>query len=279
MRNISVDKIYRAVYDGTLQANFRLPFTVKTLIRRARNAETSGQARQGFDCIIANFIAAEKETIPICQDTGLTVVMIEIGQSVRLTGGDLRRTVDKAVADATKDGHLRASVVSDPLIRANTGTNTPCVLHTSIVPGEKIRITVMPKGGGAENMSFVRMLPPSVTREEIEDIVVESVRKAGTNPCPPVVVGIGLGGNFEQCAMLAKKALLREKPNRDKNYGRMEKSVKKKIDKLKIGPQVPGGGKTTALAVRIETAACHIASLPLAVNINCHVSRWKKIII
>jgi fumarate hydratase subunit alpha len=274
VRRLDVSRIAEAVRRGVREANTRLPIPVKGWMRNARKSESSSQAKAAFDCLIENSLTAERTGLPLCQDTGLTVVLLDIGQEVLLTGGPLRAAVDKGVARGTREAFLRRSVVADPLRRNNTGTNTPAVIHTAIVPGSKVRITVMPKGGGAENMSFLRMLSPSVSREEIESIVVEGVRKAGTNPCPPVVVGIGLGGNFELCGMLAKKALLKTAPNKDRYYKAMESSILKAVNRLGIGPQVPSGGKITALAVRIETAPCHIASLPLAVNINCHSHRW-----
>jgi fumarate hydratase subunit alpha len=274
VRKIDVKKIHDIIVSAVSRANTRLPSHVRDLIVQAGKKETSEQAKLAYACITENYRLAKKENIPICQDTGLTVVMMEIGQEVLLTGGDLSKAVDQAVATGSRKGFLRNSIVADPFTRKNTGNNAPAVLHTEIVPGDKLKITVMPKGGGAENMSFVKMMSPSAGAEGVENEVVEGVRRAGTNPCPPLIIGVGIGGNLELCALLAKKALLRKKPARNKFYSAMEQRILDRINSLGIGPQVPEGGRITALAVYIETAPCHIASLPLAVNINCHASRY-----
>jgi len=279
MRKISVKKIYDAIYEMVQSSNYQLPSNVKKKITQSANLEKNEMAKLAFQYIIKNYKLAEKNKTPICQDTGLIVVMLEIGQEILFTNGDINETIQKAVADGSRDGYLRKSVVSDPFKRKNTNTNTPAIVHYNIVPGDKVKITIMPKGGGAENMSFVKMLPPSVSKVQIEDIVVDWVKQSGTNPCPPIIVGIGIGGNFEHVAYLAKKALLRRKANTKKEYKNMERKIFDKINQLGIGPQVPTGGNVTSLAVYIETAPCHIASLPLAVNINCHASRYKEVIL
>lgn len=279
MRRLPVGLVRDAVRRGFVEANRRLPRCTKSWLAEAERRETSAQARRVLGMIRENSRVAERTGLPLCQDTGLAVILLEVGQEVLLTGGDLRRAVDEAVREAVREGHLRASVVSDPLRRSNTFDNTPAVLHTEMVPGDRVRVTVLPKGGGAENMSFLRMLTPSADREEVERVIAEGVVAAGTSPCPPVVVGVGLGGNFELCAWLAKKALLRERPHRDPFYAAMEESIRRRIDASRLGPQNPAGGRTTALAVRIEVAACHIASLPVAVNINCHSHRWWRCVL
>jgi fumarate hydratase subunit alpha len=252
---------------------------VKKRIRVTASTEKDQAAKLACSLICENFRMAEKRKIPICQDTGLIVVMLEIGQDVRIVGGDIHAAVQKAVAQGSRESYLRNSVVGDPFERKNTGTNTPAIIHEEIVPGNKVKVIVMPKGGGAENMSFVKMLPPSAGIEGVENEIVDWVKKAGTNPCPPIIVGVGVGGNFEMCAMLAKKALLRQGPSKKAFYRKMEARLLRKINALGIGPQVPQGGRGTALAVHVETAPCHIASLPLAVNINCHVSRYKEYVL
>jgi len=274
MRTISVAKISEVISKGIIKANLFLPSSVKTALKTSYRKEKIIQAKRSFDKIIKNFIVAEKDSLPLCQDTGIIVVFIEIGQNVFLKGEDLHTAVNRAARDATKKGFLRSSVVSDPFFRKNTLDNTPVILHTDIVRGDRVKVTVMPKGGGAENMSFLEMLTPSVKPQDIEDIVVEKIKRMGTKPCPPIVVGIGLGGNFETCPLLAKKALLRENSNSNKFYRKMEESILKKINRLGIGPQNPQGGNITCLKVRICTAPCHIASMPLAVNINCHSHRY-----
>lgn len=278
-RRIPVDLVRDAVRKGFVEANRRLPSCTKAWLARAERRETLAQARRVLGMVRTNSRIAERSGLPLCQDTGLAVVLLEVGQEVLLTGGDLRQAVEAGVREAVQEGFLRASVVADPLRRVNTTDNTPAVIHTEIVPGRRVTVTVMPKGGGAENMSFVRMLTPSADREEIERIVVEGVVAAGTNACPPVVVGVGIGGDFELCAWLAKKALLRPRPHRDPFYAGMEETIKRRIDASGIGPQNPRGGRTTALAVRIEAAPSHIASLPLAVNINCHSHRWWRCVL
>jgi fumarate hydratase subunit alpha len=227
-----------------------------------------------------NIEAAKQLDIPVCQDTGMAVVFAEIGQDVHLTGGDFEAAVNKGVSRGYTEGYLRCSVVADPLRRVNTGDNTPAVIHTRLVSGDKVRITVAPKGFGSENMSTLRMFTPSATREDIINYVVESVRIAGSNPCPPMVLGVGIGGTFEQCALLAKIALCRNvsEKNPDEYYSSMESEILERVNELGIGPQ-GFGGKTTALNVAIEARPTHIAGLPVAVNVGCHVTRHKEIVI
>lgn len=278
-RKIDVKKVYDIVRKGVGESNTILPDFVKRRLREAVKKETSPQARLACSYIEENYKLAEKNGTPVCQDTGLIVVILEIGQDVQFINGDLHDAINRGVADGSKAAYLRNSIVADPLERVNTGNNTPAVIHTEIVRGDKVKVTIMPKGGGAENMSFVKMLPPSAGVSGVEDEVVAWVKKAGTNPCPPVIVGVGIGGNFEQCAMLAKRALLRKGPSKKAYYKKLEERLTKKINALGIGPQVPQGGRVTALAVHVESAPCHIASLPLAVNINCHASRYREYVI
>ena len=230
--------------------------------------------------IITNFEIAGEEKVPICQDTGMACVFLEIGQDVHITGGDLREAVDEGVRRGYDKGYLRKSVVRDPVRRGNTGDNTPAMLYTEIVPGEQIKVTVGPKGFGSENMSAIRMFKPSAGIEGIKDFILETVENAGPNPCPPMVVGVGIGGTFDKCALLAKKALMRstEERNPDPYYAALEEEMLEKINQLGIGPQ-GFGGRTTALALNIETMPTHIAGMPCAVNINCHVTRHKTEVI
>ncbi|MBQ2136177.1 MAG: fumarate hydratase, partial [Clostridia bacterium] len=221
-----------------------------------------------------NIKAAQEYDLPICQDTGMAVVFIEIGQDVHVCGGNLNAAINEGVRRGYEKGLLRKSVVADPIERINTNDNTPAVIHTSVVDGDKIKITVAPKGFGSENMSALKMLKPSDGKDGVVSAVLDIVKAAGSNPCPPIVVGVGIGGDFEQCAFLSKKALCRDITLRNQNtfYAELEKELLEKINELGIGPQ-GFGGDTTALAVNIEYAATHIAGLPLAVNIGCHVTR------
>jgi fumarate hydratase subunit alpha len=222
---------------------------------------------------------AKEEKVPICQDTGFAVVFIELGQEVHLIGGYLNEAIQEGVLQGYRDGYLRKSICH-PFTRANTGDNTPAIIHTEVVPGEKVKITVAPKGGGSENMSRVTMLTPSDGVEGIKQFVVQSVKESGSNPCPPTIVGVGIGGTFEQAALLAKKSLLRPlgSKNPDNKLDELESEILSEINKLGIGPQGLGG-RTTSLAVHILMMPCHIASFPLAVNIQCHAHRHKEIVI
>ncbi|RPI08048.1 MAG: fumarate hydratase, partial [Acidobacteriales bacterium] len=233
--------------------------------------------KQVLEKILQNADIACREAMPICQDTGLAVLFVEMGQDVRIVGGDLRAAIEEGVRQAYEDGYLRKSLC-DPLTRTNTGDNTPAVIHIDIVPGDKLRIIAMPKGGGSENMSAAQMLTPSAGINGIKKFVMETVEKAGANPCPPIIVGVGIGGSLEQACILAKKALLRPvgKTNpSDDNLAQMEKELYTRINELGIGP-AGLGGKVTTLAVHAEMMPCHIASLPVAVNLQCHVARHQE---
>lgn len=280
MREIDVSIIEQTVRDLCIEANKHLPKELEERIACCANCECGELPKSIMKSLQDNIEAAKELDIPICQDTGMAVVFAEIGQEVHLTGGSFEQAVNKGVSRGYTEGYLRCSVVEDPLRRVNTGDNTPAVIHTRIVDGDKIKITVAPKGFGSENMSTLRMFTPSATRETIIDYVVESVRKAGSNPCPPMVLGIGIGGTFEQCALLAKTALCRSvsEKNADEYYSSMEAEILERVNALDIGPQ-GFGGKTTALSVAIEARPTHIAGLPVAVNVGCHVTRHAEKII
>ena len=274
MREINVSEIENTIRDLCIKANIFLPKNLENCICEMADKETSPAGKGVFDDLKANIKAAADENIPVCQDTGMAVIFAEVGQDVHFVGGGFEDAVNKGVSRGYTEGFLRCSVVGDPLERVNTGDNTPAVLHTRIVPGDKVKIDVCPKGFGSENMSALRMFTPSATFDDIVDFVVETASKAGSNPCPPMVLGVGIGGNFEQCAYLAKKALCRDVAVRNQKelYAGLEKIMLDRINKLGIGPQ-GFGGKVTALCVNIEEAPTHIAGLPVAVNIGCHVTR------
>ncbi len=280
MREVDVKNITDAVARLCVEANIYLPDDLKQAVKSASKSESSELGRKIMCNLCDNFRTAEERGIPVCQDTGMAVVFVELGQDVHLTGGLLSDAVNEGVRRGYTDGYLRLSVVSDPIERVNTGDNTPAIIHTSLIPGSEIRITVAPKGFGSENMSGIRMLTPAATRDDIIDAVLEIVKKAGSNPCPPVVVGVGIGGNFEYSAFLAKKALVRpiSERNSDEYYAGLEADMLRKINETGIGPQ-GYGGSTTALAVNIEKFATHIAGLPVAVNMGCHVNRHAKAVI
>lgn len=274
IREINVSEIAQTIKELCISANLYLPDDMADCIKCGAAAEVSPVGQGVFDDILANLDAAAAEKLPICQDTGMAVVFMEVGQDVHFVGGDLSEAVNKGVSEGYTEGLLRKSVVGDPLKRVNTGDNTPAVLHLSIVPGDKVKIQVAPKGFGSENMSQLKMMTPSVTHDEIVDWVTDVVAKAGSNPCPPIVIGVGIGGDFEQCALLAKKALCRpvSKRSQDPLYNQLERRMLDKINKLGIGPQ-GFGGSVTCLAVNIEHAPTHIAGLPVSVNVGCHVTR------
>lgn len=274
MREIHVDTIEQTIRSLCIRANKVLPNSLEQCIRCGKEREQSPAGKSVFDDLCANLDAARETNMPICQDTGMAVIFLRIGQDVHITGGDLREAVNRGVAAGYLDGYLRCSVVSDPLERVNTGNNTPAVLHIDIVPGEQIEIDVCPKGFGSENMSALRMLTPAATEQTLIDFVTESIRKAGSNPCPPIVVGVGIGGDFELCAYLAKKALCRDVAKRNPlpRYAELEQKMLDAVNRLGIGPQ-GFGGTVTALSVNIEQAPTHIAGLPIAVNVGCHVTR------
>ncbi len=280
MREIDVNVITQTVAKLCIEANKKLPCDLEKLIESSIESEKSEPAHGVLNDLIENINAAEKLDIPICQDCGMAVVFIEIGQDVHFVGGDLNTAINNGVSKGYTEGYLRCSVVADPLFRVNTGDNTPAVIHTSVLPGENVKITVAPKGFGSENMSCLKMFTPAASREDIIEYVLDSVVKAGGNPCPPIVLGIGIGGDFEQCAFLAKKALCRSVNSSNKNefYADMESEILRLVNCLNIGPQ-GFGGATTALAVNIETAPTHIAGLPVAVNFGCHVTRHSSAVI
>ncbi|RLF38812.1 MAG: fumarate hydratase [Thermoplasmata archaeon] len=275
-------EIVEAVAKLCMDANYYLPDDVRKALEEAREREDNQIARQVLDEIIENYKIAEREKLPICQDCGTSVFLIELGQDVRIENGYLYDAINEGVRKGYREGYLRKSMVYDPVIdRKNTGDNTPAVIHLDLVPGDKIKITFCPKGGGSENMSAIKMLSAADGIEGVKKFVIETVRKAGGNPCPPIIVGVGIGGTFEKAAFLAKKAVLRRplgKHNEDERYARLEDELLEEINKLGIGP-MGFGGKTTALAVHIETFPVHIAMMPVAVNINCHAARQKTVII
>ncbi|MDR1060183.1 MAG: fumarate hydratase [Clostridiales bacterium] len=274
MRTICVEEIAEQVKRLCISSNRCLNADISGALEAAAKAEDFPAAREILGMLIENAEAARAWNMPICQDTGMAVVFLEIGQDVRLAGGDIGEAVQRGVRDGYAEGLLRKSVVRDPLRRENTNDNTPAVIHFDIVPGDGVKITVAPKGFGSENMSAIKMLPPSAGQRGVEDFIVSAVESAASNPCPPVVVGAGIGGTFEKCALLAKRALLRpiSERNADAFYGGMETRLLERINALGIGPQ-GFGGRTTALAVNIETFPTHIAGLPVAVNMSCHVTR------
>ncbi len=280
MREIDAGRITEVIERLCIEANEHLPEDVKCAIRDCRVCEDGEIAQGVLDNIIENFEIADRECVPVCQDTGMACVFLEIGQDVHITGGDLSEAVDEGVRRGYEKGFLRKSVVRDPVRRGNTGDNTPAMLYTEIVPGEEIRITVGPKGFGSENMSAIRMFKPSAGLEGIKDFILETVEMAGPNPCPPMVVGVGIGGTFDKAAFLAKKALMRslDSSNEDPFYADLEREMLEKINRLGIGPQ-GFGGRTTAIGLNIETMPTHIAGMPCAINISCHVTRHKTEVI
>lgn len=280
VREIEAAKITDTVKRLCIQANVILPEDVKNCIIKRKSEENWAPAREILDRIEENFELAAAENVPICQDTGVACVFLEIGQEVHIAGGDITQAVNEGVRQGYAEGYLRKSVVRDPLDRVNTGDNTPAMIYYDIVPGNKIKITVAPKGFGSENMSQIKMLRPSDGIEGVKAFVLKAVEEAGPNPCPPIIVGVGIGGTFDKAALLAKKALLRETgtPSADPLYAKLEEELLEKINALGIGPQ-GFGGKTTALAVAVEHYPTHIAGLPVAVNINCHVARHKTEVI
>lgn len=280
MREISTDQITKAVRQLAIDASYDLGSDVVEAIKKARTVEASPVGKDILGQIITNAEIAINEKAPMCQDTGYAVLFVELGQDVHVVGGDFNEALHEGIRRGYADGFLRKSVLGDPLERKNTGDNTPAVIHTEIVPGDKIKITIAPKGGGSENMSEIKMLKPSDGVNGVKEFVIDRVRRSGGNPCPPVIIGVGIGGTFEKCAMLAKKALLRPVGSRHpkKYYADLELELLDKINKLGIGPQGLGG-TTTALDVHIEVHPCHIASLPAAVNTQCHAARHKEVVL
>ncbi|MCI5889794.1 MAG: fumarate hydratase [Lachnospira sp.] len=277
MRDVNVSEITKNIKEMCIEANHFLSEDMKRVFKNAVDSEESPLGKQVLNQLNENLSIAASDMIPICQDTGMAVIFINVGQEVHFTGGDINDAINEGVREGYVEGYLRKSVVSDPLIRENTKDNTPAVIHYSIVPGDKVEITVAPKGFGSENMSRVFMLKPADGIEGVKNAILTAVKDAGPNACPPMVVGVGIGGTFEKCAILAKKALTRNLEEKsDIEYVRnLESEMLEKINKLGIGPGGLGGTQT-ALAVNIETYPTHIAGLPVAVNICCHVNRHVK---
>ena len=280
MRQINADKIVNSVERICIDANYNLGEDLITSLKNALEKEESPLGKEVIMQILENAEIGRKEHVPVCQDTGYAVVFIEIGQGVQIVGDSLQKAINEGIRRGYKNGYLRKSIVIDPLDRVNSGDNTPAAIHTDIVPGDSLKITFIAKGGGCENMSRTAMLTPAQGRDGVINFVVETVNKAGANPCPPIIVGVGLGGTFEYASLLSKKAILRPvgSHNKDDSIARLEDELLEKINKLGIGPQ-GFGGRITALAVHVETYPCHIASLPVAVNIECHSHRPKSIVI
>jgi len=279
MRSIEAKKITETVRQLCIDANYDLGKDVLNALEAAYKKEESLVGKEIISQILENDKIAAEGIFPMCQDTGFAVVFVEMGADVCIQG-NLAEAIQEGVRQGYKDGYLRKSILGDPIERKNTGDNTPAVIHLDVVPGDKLKIVVAPKGGGSENMSFVKMMRPADGVEGVKSFVIDSVRQAGSNPCPPIVVGVGIGGTFEKCAQIAKKALLRPLGSKHPNpfYAKLEEELLEKINLLGIGPQGLGG-TVTALAVHIETHPCHIASFPAAVNINCHAARHKEAII
>ena len=280
MRNVLADIITKNIKEMCIEANYMLSDDIKGSIIEAASAEKGQTGKKILEQLKKNMDIAENENIPVCQDTGMAVVFLEIGQDVHIEGCAIEDAVNEGIRQGYDEGYLRKSVVSDPIIRENTNDNTPGIIHYEIVPGDKVKITVAPKGFGSENMSRVYMLKPSDGIEGVKNVIIETVKLAGPNACPPVVIGVGIGGTFEKCALLAKKALIRDINLRNSiSYvSQLEDQMLEKINQLGIGPGGLGGS-TTALGVNIEVYPTHIAGLPVAVNMCCHVNRHKTRII
>ncbi len=280
MREVGLDVVAAAVERLVQEANFVLTPDVCAALREAAGREESPAGRRVLSLIRENADLAAAERVPMCQDTGMTLVFLEVGQEVHLSGNgreSLEDAVNRGLVRGSREGFLRASVVGDPLERINTGDNAPAVIHVRIVPGDRVRVVVAPKGAGSENMSRLQMLRPADGEEGVEDFVVRTVEEAGASPCPPVIVGVGLGGTAEKAALLAKEALLisLERPNPAPRLAALESRILERVNRSGIGP-AGYGGRTTALAVRILTYPCHIASLPVAVCLNCHAARHRE---
>ncbi|MBN2910244.1 fumarate hydratase [Polycladomyces sp. WAk] len=281
MREISTELITRTVRDLCIQAACDLPKDVEELLQKALEKETSQFGKYSLDKILKNVTLSREEQAPMCQDTGMTVIFVEVGQEVHIVGENLTEAINEGVRQGYTEGYLRKSVVEDPVFhRNNTGDNTPAVIHTEIVPGDQIRIQVLPKGAGSENMGALKMCKPAEGLEGIKEFVIKTITEAGGNPCPPVIVGIGIGGTIDKCTLLAKKALTRKagEPHPNPEYAKLEQELLEEINKLGIGPQ-GFGGQVTALAVHIETYPTHIAMMPVCVTLNCHAARHKEAIL
>ena len=281
MRDINCQQIIKTVSNLFQEACLHLPQDVLAAIKQARESEESPVAQDVLDRILENTKIASEEKIPLCQDTGIAVVLLELGQEVHITGSDLYSAINEGVRQGYDRGYLRKSMVRQPYsARVNTKDNTPAIIYTDIVPGDKLRIVAMPKGGGAENMTRLAMLSPAQGRQDIIDFVVNTVNEAGSNPCPPVIVGVGIGGTAEQTLLLAKRASLRKVggPNPEAEFAELEKEILQRVNNLGIGA-MGYGGSVTALAVHVEVFPAHIASLPVAVNLQCHSTRHKEAIL
>lgn len=280
MREVNVGLITDYIRNLSIEANYFLGSDIKEALEKSRKEETWQLAGDVLDKIIVNSEIASSEKIPMCQDTGMACVFLEIGQDVHFVGGNLEEAINEGIRRGYKEGFLRKSVVQDPIHRVNTKDNTPAIIYYDIVDGDKVKIILAPKGFGSENMSKIGMLKPSDGLEGVKKFILDTVKAAGPNPCPPMVIGIGIGGTFDKAAYLAKKALIRpiNIRNKDEFYRKLEEEMLEEVNKLGIGPQ-GFGGKTTALGLNIETYPTHIAGLPVAVNINCHATRHKEIII
>lgn len=280
MREIHADLITKEVKRLVMEANFFLPEDVLESLKRSKKDEKWELASNTLGKIIENAKIAKDTEVPMCQDTGMVVAFVEIGQDIHVINGSIEDAINEGVRQGYEEGYLRKSIVKDPLDRVNTKDNTPAIIHYDIVPGDKMSIIISPKGFGSENMSRIKMLKPAEGIEGVKDFVLETVTLAGPNPCPPIIVGVGIGGTFEKAALLAKKSLMRnvDEYSSDSFYENLEKQLLKEINDLGIGPQ-GFGGKTTALKVNIETFPTHIAGLPVAVNISCHATRHKQVIL
>jgi fumarate hydratase subunit alpha len=277
MREINTSQITTSIRDLCIQANTHLGEDVLAAFNKAIELEVSPTGKDILEKLVENARIAREEEIPICQDTGFAVVFVELGQEVHLVGGDLKEAINEGIRQGYEEGYLRKSICH-PFTRKNTGDNTPAVIHIDVVPGDRVRLIVAPKGGGSENMSRVTMLTPAVGREGVKEFVVQRVKESGANPCPPIIVGVGIGGTFETAALLAKRALLRPlgSQNPDTELASLEVELYEEINALGIGPQGLGG-RITSLAVHVAMMESHIASLPVAVNIQCHAARHKEI--
>lgn len=280
MRELDLKLITKTVSQACVEANRFLPEEIDGLLREAQNTELQGLPTEVLSDLVKNIDMAKSTSLPICQDTGLAVIFADIGQEVHFTGGNFEDAVNDGVAQGYIDGLLRCSIVADPFERINTENNTPAVIHTRIVTGDKVKLTVAPKGFGSENKSRIKMFNPSASEKDVIDFVLETIEFAGSNACPPMVIGVGIGGNFESCAVMSKKALCRNEDEitNDEKYRRIEEEIRNRANGLNIGPQ-GFGGSSTVLKVAVESAPTHIAGLPVAVNVGCHVTRHKTVIL
>lgn len=280
MREISTKDIITAVKELCIDANYNLGKDVEDALRKAYEKEESPVGKATLSQILENVEISKQGEFPMCQDTGTAVVFVDMGDQVLIKDGNLFEAINEGVRQGYKEGYLRKSILADPIERKNTKDNTPAVIHLDIVKGNKLKIICAPKGGGSENMSEVKMMKPADGVEGVKEFVIDKVKRSGSNPCPPIIVGVGIGGSFEKCAEMAKRALLRPIGSKHPNpfYADLEAELLEKVNKLGIGPQ-GFGGTQTALAVHIETYPCHIASFPAAVNINCHVARHKEVVL